>query len=316
MKYLPIPVLIYAPRKSGSTLLHNLLDGHSNVISIPGEVKLTKIVSSEKEIKERGFFDWFCEHGVSFLNYEILSGSNEIYKKLGNLDKKTIEKNFNVEKFIELFWQKAEHCKFSDKNNTNLTAVFNHFLQCYISATNSETSQKKYIIFKEVGGNPVLVLLLFKSIFPEGKVILNTRSTVYTTRSIILDRSRKGISLSFKKVIMELLEANTINQVIHSINTNANINTYWTSYEKIITNTEKEMKTLTKFLNIEFEDSLLIPSVLSCDTIVVTSSKKTTEVFSSQLTEKWDSGLLLHQKIAFLCYFLICYLSRYKFFNL
>ena len=51
-------VLVYGPRKSGTTLLHNLLDGGGNVLVVPDEFKLKFILEKmlESPDEKKGFY--------------------------------------------------------------------------------------------------------------------------------------------------------------------------------------------------------------------------------------------------------------------
>lgn len=300
-----IPVLIYAPRKSGSTLLHNLLDGHSQIVSIPGEVKLKRmIVKFKEDLKDRNFFKWFTENVSSFQYHESYTEEQyleNVYISIGNIDKAKVQEVIRVDDFLKEFM--------AAKPTKNVREAFIIFFNSWCKAHTMPVSNKKYILFKEVGGNSIAILMLFKTIFPNGKIILNSRDTYYVVRSIIRDRKKNGHTMSFKEVMAEFREANEVNKAIKAMGTNQFSDTLEIKYEDVVGDTEKWMRKICKFLDIEFEKSLLSPSMFGYNVIVNTSSKHVNTVFNDQLTQHWSKGLSIQQKLAFKMFWIISKLN-------
>ena len=285
-----VPVLIYAPRKSGSTLLHNLLDGHDELISIPGELKIKNFVEIQ-DFKTIDFSNWIKKNIVSFLNKTDNNYLSEVYSGLGNISKSKVDEKIDLNLFLNAFNSKDY--------SEGLKYVIEEFVRSWVNALKVDVSNKKYVVFKEVGGDSVSILMLFKALFPEGKIILNNRNYLYVTRSIINDRRKKGIYLGYNQTMLELKKAHVINSILGKVDSKITLNTLLLNYEDIVSRIDVQMDRVCDFLKISKRDSLNYPSLFGDSVVVATSSQKTNKVFNNQLKESWSEGLDLKQKVAF-----------------
>lgn len=283
-------VLLYGPRKSGSTLLQYLLDGNKKYIMIPGELKLKRLY----------YFDGFSEE-EKYATYTRFSKSFLFKMRLNNSEG-GIEKDFFDAVFgasrdpKQISSEKSGFYpeKYFDCLNINLKGK-NYALKQYIEA-DIKCIQSSFVpekvdargwMAKEVGGDNKVVSN-FRYMFPFSKFIFIKRDNLYIVRSIILDRKRKGKRLTSFKILREWKEASRVNRFVEK--QKGKSDSICIQYEKLVKSPEEETFKISKFLGIEWDKFLTQPSLLGINTVVSTSSKNEARVFSSS-DKNWKEGL-------------------------
>ena len=263
-------LLIYGPRKSGTTLLQSLIDGHSEITMFPGEFKIKeffKLYQNDRMWKEK-----------------YVKIAHSIYKN----QSKTEQDHQIINNFFS-FNSYYEELKRKSKDSADLKSLIDLESNIFSQHLGKNT---QYLGYKEVGGNTEFIVFLFKILFPDSKIILLKRNPKSVVSSIIRDRKKKGSIITVNSIIGELLEAYRINRYIDLIN-NLNIGVFTLNYEDIISNTEERLVKVADYLELEFETILTVPTTLGTNTIVKTSSKKTEKV--EKLTKSWKTGLSIMQ---------------------
>ena len=278
-------VLLYGPRKSGSSLLHNLLDGGQELLMLPGELKLKSLVKKDQLKKplaqhyvQQGRMDFRDLYAGAVTDPTTLHA-----KKNYSFEGLTAEQTddlFNVTFYVkslrEILVSPPE----------DYPSIIRRDVSSFCEALKSSNKNFKYWAAKEVGGNTEKLIPLFKSMFPSGKVIYIARDPRFVVRSIILDRRRKNIHLGFRAVWAECLDAQNVLNYIYNTGIGQDIVVV---YEMLTQNIEKEMRRLATLLEIPFEPIFCQPTTLGLPVVVRTASQRTTEVFRQ--AESWQKDL-------------------------
>ena len=258
-------VLIYGPHKSGSSLCQRLLDGHPSVWCYPTELKLKFYLKkpASGRTESLAFNQQFC----------LLDGVEH--------------QNWDKQKFQQLNETIGITC-------CGLGDYICGLAQASWASTSGAPKHPMFWIAKEVGGNPETVLNGWMQLFFDGKVVLNFRHPLHVVRSIILLRRRTSLSMSLHRMWRALNDTLRVTWFCAQMAKEP-----WAIpvlYESI-TGEAKEpiLRQLCAFLDIPFDTVLLSPTIFGEKTVVGTSSRQTTEVFSPE--KKWQKGLRLHQVI-------------------
>lgn len=268
-------ILLYGPRKSGSSLLHNLLDGGSKLLMLPGELKIKPLVQKERWKKtlvehyvQRGRLDFHGLYEGSVFEPETLRARPDYHFE--GLTIEQTEQLFDVPFYVErlkgMLLDPPE----------DYPSIVQRDVQAFREALKADSKNFTCWAAKEVGGNTEELIPFFKKIFPRGKVVYIARDPKFVVRSIVMDRRRKGIYLGFRQIWEECVSAQTVLNFIHNDGIS---NDVVVIYEKLTENIEAEMQRLTNLLDIPFEPILCQPTTLGQPVVVRTSSQKTTEVF-------------------------------------
>ena len=293
-------VLVYGPRKSGTTLVHSLLDGGRELLSLPGELKLKRLCHLDGVEPQRRV-EFYLNRGHKFSSGSAgrlvtarpnhdgvvqISLPPDFY--MGTLDKREIERVLDLQSYI------AGLQRLASSGERNPKQLYQRDVEAFHAGLYSPGRYKGWIA-KDVGGKTRLVLGHFRTTFPEGKIIFVARGPRAVVRSIILDRRRKGRDLRLGKILRECVQANRI------------IDDYWeiagwrdtliTFYEDVISDPQAEIQRIARFLGIEYEDVLGRPTTLGLSAKVVTSSRDTREVFRNA-DEDWSRDLYPSQRLA------------------
>lgn len=282
-------VLIYAQRKSGSTLLQNLLDGTNEIIPFPGEFKF-KFLLKVRFVGKIKFYE-FLRKGTSLL--KELDGQvtpQLVYEGLSQLQREQIDEVLDVDEFVEAL---------KDKINERLTLkeAIDYLIAVYLNAYKSK-AKAKYIIFKEVGGNPNHVIALFRSLFPNGLIIFNQRDAIAIANSIVRDRLKKRRYFNFRQTLKLCIESKRIESWVQK-RTNTSIpNQLTVHYNDFVADTESTIRNLCTFLNIPYHENLTQPTLFGFNVRVRTASKNEKKVFRDALSRSPYWGLKWNQKTA------------------
>lgn len=270
-------VLIYGPRKSGSTLLQRMLDG-GNLFVLPSETKIKKY---PKFIKN-----------IDITNEKHIS-TNQFYKAYFNASQGTFE-NFNNNNYDKTIIEGINEVK-------NLKKFISLDIKATLAGFNQHVSDFSGWIIKEVGGDPDYIISQFLKSYPNGKVILNFRNPAYITRSVYRDRRRKGIKLNILKMYIEAKKPWKV--IIKQSKYINDPRIFRVDYENLINNPQKSMEAIATFLNIPFNDIFLYPTLNSKKVVVLTASKKTKKIFISKDKVYTDLNFLEYLMISVIGFF-------------
>ncbi len=203
-------VLIYGARKSGTTLLQNLLDGGEEILVFPNEIKLKQFLKRVWKNSRNMVSDYiFNNQEITKLNFKIKQSKcnqkavdvddksfNLLFAKISDcvnydlLDSRILD-SLDYKNYLSNLKEFNEHRfnGFADVLRKDITIFYNNLYK--------KPDKIKMWAMKEVGGDPETIFGFFKTMFPNGKIVAITRNPYYVIRSIIRDRRRrKGIQLS------------------------------------------------------------------------------------------------------------------------
>ena len=251
-------VLISQIQRSGGTLLSQLFDNHSKILAYPSE-----LILAEPKWDWTKNFIFYCYKLKNIKKY----ASRKNYSKSGSIKwNKSYLFDFN------LFLQKKifDETKKIDLRS-NFDAYFTSFFNSYINYRDKKIINHKKIITAFL---PRLNLKkknikIFFEIYPNGKIINIVRDPISwlassTKHSLDYVNPNKSLILWLKSAKFSY----------NNINKNKKI--LILTFEELIKNTPNTIKKILNFLDLGFEDTLLIPT-FNGKPILSDSSFKTVE---------------------------------------
>ncbi len=226
------PIFICGNLKSGTTLLSQLIDNHKNIFSLPGDTFfIKKFYNTKEDINKIGLY-WLKRllnptGQAPFLPYGT---SVKIYQNF-----------INYLHFLIL----------KEKKDTFMSVVIS-----FAAAT--KKNEKKEIIFwaEKTPLNELYAKKLY-GIFPKAKFLNIVRDPVQNIISLKkLDFYRNKKSNMLQKALFQIFLINQTKKNQKDIQNYKII-----SYETLTSETEKTMKEVASFLNIDFSTSLLVPTI-------------------------------------------------------
>jgi hypothetical protein len=251
-------VLIYGPRKAGTTLLLNLLDGSDAMLAFPAEIK-TKI-----------FQRWTREQTTRD-NYVAESRVPDLAQDGVSLD------------IYRARWRGVDPASVAGRLDLLLRLDAWHMYQ----AASHPPAAPKLWCAKDVGGRTDRIVALWRRCFPASRIVFILRDPRQVTRAVMNDRRRKGTRLPFWKIARET--ADPMRVVATQARYLDDPRVLALAYEDLVTDTKRTVQRIADFLEIPFEDVLLRPTMFGRPVVVSTSSQNTTEVFRSETS--WSAGL-------------------------
>lgn len=201
---------IYGPRKSGTTLVQSLLDGHEDMFVRPLEVKFPWLCLNDKLIPSyaEDYFEFFAP-----AHTEILERCN-----LGSY-------------YIHGYMRSHQIDTFTDVIKLELDAL--------MQASGSEG--RRICPMKDLGGSADQTIAYFRQNFGfDSKVIAIHRDPLMIVKSLLRDRARKNIKVSRKWVFQKIAEAFRVDQEIKKQEDNAH--TFIIKYEELVLNPDHEVR--------------------------------------------------------------------------
>lgn len=289
--FLSEPVLVYGPRKGGTTLLQNLLDGGSEMLMLPGELKLKVFVRKPGRAKT-DLSGLFMKRGRSFFPVLFQCGpdsiqAREIYdKKIAGLSQEAFEGLLDPRKYAagltHLLARKAD----------DLGEIIKADVAAFVAALHGGRGKARRWASKEVGGDPTAIMELFHRIFPRGRVVFLVRQPEFIVRSILSDRKRKGESVSVRQIFHECRDAQ---RIVNYGYEHALAKELVVAYEQLTADTSGEIQRICQSLGMPFEDIFTGPTTLGQPVVVATSSRNTQQVFRQEV--RWQSGLSWRERL-------------------
>jgi hypothetical protein len=256
-------VLVYGPRKGGTTLFQNLLDGSDGLFAYPAELKLKFFIShdfgSQRNDDAKRYRSWSRIRSVSSARL-----SQDTYTKL---------------------WNSADPAlSLKDLIRQDVSIVFE-------SVTPRPPTPKLWCA-KDVGGKTDRILKLWFDTFPESRVLFILRDPLMVTRAILNDRRRRGVRLKIRRIAREMLDAFRV--VKAQTNYLEDPRILAIAYEDLVVDTRAVMRRVADFLRLPYSEHFERPSILGDAVVVSTSSRKTKNVFAEGA--KWSHGLTLRER--------------------
>lgn len=251
-------VLVYGPRKAGTTLFQNLLDGSPALFAYPAELKLK----------------YFARHPGKADDIETYFAKSRV----------TTARSANFDPApYEAAWQQA----LKERSLKGLGDFIRFDAFAVRQGVSGMGEEPQLWCAKEVGGPADAILGLWRRHFPKGKALFIMREPLMVTRAVLNDRRRKERKLSLREIIRETLDPMRVvaAQAKHLGDPDVHI----VSYEHLVADTEAVMRGIAAFLGIPYDDILTRPSIFGEVQVVRTSSRKTAEVFAP--AQSWTDGL-------------------------
>lgn len=257
-------VLVYGPRKGGTTLFQNLLDGSAELMVYPAELKLKLLARLPSGLMTKA---------------QYLKETRIPEMAKNRLDVEEYRRLWDALPEAELSGDLGRFIRFD--------AVF-----VQRSADNAPPAPRLWCA-KEVGGDTDKVLALWRQAFPQGKVLMILRDPRMVTRAVLRDRRRKGRRLSLWRIARETLDPLRVRA-----RQRAHLGADWVhavDYERLVADTPGVMREVAQFLTIPYDPAFSFPSIFGEPVVVATSSRHEKGVFASDAG--WKDGLT-HRELA------------------
>jgi len=255
-------ILIYGPRKAGTTLYQNLLDGTPGLAAYPVEMKL------------KFFAGRPLDSPISVEDYLARS-------KLTDLK----QEGFSQAGYLAC-WQDVAG------KALPLKALIAQDLAA-LARVRPEMADAASWSAKEVGGDTRRIIAAWRTMFPQGKVLFIVRDPLMVTRAVLGDRRRKDRRLPFWEIMRETFDPMRV--VSAQLALAGSPGTLTIAYEDLVIDTEGVMRAVARFTGLPFTPVMLQPTFLGESTVVRTASQKTEGVFRSEAA--WSDGLTMREKI-------------------
>lgn len=281
-------ILIYGPRKGGTTLFQNLLDGGSELFVYPAELKL-KFLAHTPELSPAEYFaqSKIPANDPAVVPRTAVDGKwdPEAYFR------HTREYNVSPEAFDRAGYEAAWKADAATRQPV-ASLVRKDAIRVFENSRFRGQSPRMWCA-KEVGGHSGRVLHLWKSIFPSGRLLLITRDPLMVVRSVLQDRRRVGQRPSLWNIIKQTYDPVAVNATIARLSNSSDV--FVLRYEDLVANPEATMRKVADFIGIAFTHHLTQPTLLGEPAVVRTSSRVEKSVFISDA--KWTDDLTLREKL-------------------
>ncbi len=258
-------VLIYGPRKGGTTLLQNLLDGGDEIFVYPTELKLKVLireVSGPDDARQR---------------YNALS-----------VTRNSTFPNFNTEQY-GLSMDSPE----PDGDHTLAALLCDDIAKAWGAQLKPVPERPCMWAIKEVGGDARAIIAAWRNLNFDNRVILILRDPRMVTRSVITERRRRKVSLGTWELFQQVLESTR--NLYHQLDLVGKPGICAITYEDLVANPEKMMRHVAGFLGVEYSPAFHRPSIFGCPVVTSTASVQTNEVF---LVERnWYDDLTFFERL-------------------
>lgn len=293
--FLSQPVLVYGPRKGGTTLVQNLLDGGSSMLMVPGELKLKSFVRKPRQaqIDPAGLF---LTRGRSIFP-ALLQGDPAARPSSGQLNQAGGLSIHQLSEIFDVGGYAARISEIRSDKGTDIGTLIKTDITAFSAALRDLPVTSKRWASKEVGGDPTKILELFRRHFPQGQVVFVVRQPEFILRSILLDRKRKGKRMSIHGILRECQDAQ---RIINYGYERACREDLVVAYEQLTANVSAEIKRVCGGLGIPFEEILTKPTTLGQPVVVSTSSHQTKDVFRQPT--RWQKDLTWRQVMVIRCF--------------
>ena len=260
-------VLIYGPRKGGTTLLQRLIDG-GEIYVYPTELKMK----------------WFARASSEKKDHLI-----DQYKNKNKL-KNESHFGFDNNLYLEIFRKKTNAVR-------SLRDLIEIDLAAAIECSPKPVFEYQGWAVKEVGGDVDQIFSEWKKMFPDSKILMIVRNPLLVSRAVFRQRRRNSIRLSLRKLYKQAVDPWIV--LLKQSKYIGRKDTLIISYEQLVSETSVVMKKVCEFLSINYSEVFCKPTLFGKEVIVRTSSKKTTSVF--QDNPSFWNDLSLKEIISIIC---------------
>ena len=268
-------VFITGHRKSGTTMLASLFDDHNDFAVYPTDLSL--------------MYAYYPFFNNSKYNYKKKINRIKKILKLSlqkNLNYRIKKESINIELFINSFLSGI-----NKKNINNIKSLIDLLKIKFTSFYNIK--KKKYFVLKETSAD-----IYFNKIFTKNDrnkfihIIRDPRDNYASLKS-----GQKSYYSNIGEDNLTILSSliNRAKLDFQFINHNKKIygshNYLTVKYEDLVSNPEKVMKRISKFLKESFDKKMLAPSIFGLKILSNTFSKKKTTIINSNSKKRWEKEL-------------------------
>jgi len=265
-EWLNFPVLLYGPRKSGTTLLLNLLDGSPELLAFPTETKFKYFVGHwpTGAAARRRYFEQSITTRKQYAGLNSAAFNDGAANAVG----------YPMSSIRELIQYEA-----------------NLIYDCL----EDKSARLRMFAMKDVGGHTELITGLFRQCFLDGKIVMIARQPQFVARSVFRNRRRRGVRLSFVDKMRQAFDPERIiDRQYRIIESDRSVHLLF--YEDLVSETEQVMKGVSAYLGLEYDEVFSRPTIFGEDVVVSTSSQATQDVFVD--TASWTADLTLSERCA------------------
>ncbi len=251
-------VLVYGPRKAGTTLFQNLLDGGEQVFAYPAELKLKLFIKKPERAKD--IEEYYSRSRIPTVDSPHLSRDR-----------------------YQGFWATAR----SQRTLRGLAEFIRYDAAAVFASCSNAPAGVEMWCAKEVGGPTMRILATWRAMFPRGKALFITRDPLMVTRAVLNDRRRNGVRLSLRQIAHQTFDPMRV--VTAQARLLSDRDVFLIAYEDLVADTAGVMAEVAGFLGVSNTPKFNAPTIFSEPVVVRTASRKTTTVF--QPASWWKDGL-------------------------
>jgi len=286
-----VPVLVFGPRKSGTTLLHNLLDGGSELLMIPGELKLQRIQRNLDATPPKLVSHYLHRGRLDFERLiewkEQPQASNEY--SFDGLSVEQTREVFDAARYVAQLGEMLSAPPQGNSSTAQMHEIIERDVSAFLQAGKRLPPNLKFWASKEVSSWPETVLKFWRELYPEGRIVYLVRQPEFIVRSILNDRRRKGYRPPLHTIWFYCFEAQHLINFAHAASQwSPAERPIFLSYEEMTTAPEKTLRNVARKLGIAFEEVLATPTTLGVPMVVRTSSRTTNEIFQQPVSWQQD----------------------------
>lgn len=255
-------VLAYGPRKAGTTLFQNLLDGSDAMLVYPAELKLKYFVKHRPPDRELAA----AYHRESRIP-EISSA------------------HLSIARYLDYWKNEPTPADLADFIRRD---AWNVFRSC-----SRPPAEPRLWCVKEVGGDTDAIIALWREMFPKGRLLFIVRDPLMVTRAILNDRRRKGRRLSLFGVAREAWDSLRVTRAQQRHLNDPDV--FAIAYEDLVADPASVMARVVSFLGLESNAIFTQPTMFQESVVVRTASQKLRSVFVPETD--WRDGLSSHEQL-------------------
>jgi hypothetical protein len=234
-------LFITGHRKSGTSMLNNLFDGHEDFLVYPNDITILY-----------AYFPNFIGKKFSFIKKK--KRLLEVIEK--SLKKTKKNKIFNKENFVRLISKDINH-----KNIDNKELIFKVILKNFIKL--SKRQKFKYVVFKETSlGLFIEEMSKWLKDIKFIQIVRDPRDNFSSMKSGYKKYYQK-IGESYKILLSSMINRAFLD--FETIDYNQKVlgkkSFYYLKFENLVLNPKIELKKICKFLMVKFDNTLLFPTV-------------------------------------------------------
>lgn len=250
--------LVYGPRKAGTTLLQNLIDGGEELLAYPAELK------------------------VKYLARQIL-GAAAPKKYFAHARVQEVSSpHLDIATYTSL-WEEAGRAG----GRWPIRDLIRFDAEALAKSLDRTPARLAQWSAKEVGGRRQDVVAYWRRLFPGAKAVFIVREPHAILSAILRDRQRKEVRLSDRDVGWQTFD--TLRTLRRQARYLADPAVHFVVYEDLVADPEAEMRKVAGFLGLSWSEVYTRPTLFGDPVVVRTASNRTAAVFRSE--HDWREGL-------------------------